>query len=152
MPILSRQTRYQAAIMRGSEILLIRQLEYKDGRTYWLLPGGGREGNESEEDCVRREMREETDLEVQIERLLLTYRSTWPNAIYKDYKTYLCSPGSGEARPGYEPEIEASAVYGIVEVRWVDLWDETGWDDRMRSDPITYANLERIRKALGGLP
>ena len=60
MSIPYRHTRYQAAIMIGSQILLIRHEEHNHGRTYWLLPGGGREDGESEEECVIREMREET--------------------------------------------------------------------------------------------
>ena len=143
-------TRYQAAIMRGSDILLIRHQEHQGGRTYWLLPGGGREAGESEEDCVRREMREETGLQVSIERLLFEHPANWSGPGYQHYKTYLCTPGDGEPQPGYEPEIEASQIYGIVEVRWVNLWDESGWDEIMRQDPITYSNLQRAREALQG--
>ncbi len=143
-----RHTRYQAAIMIGSQLLLIRHEEHQSGRTYWLLPGGGREDGESEEECVMREMREETGLEVRIERLLEEHDSAHPDGIYAHYKTYLCTPISGEAQPGYEPEIEASSVYKIAEVRWVDVWDMTTWDARISADPITSANLEMIRRAL----
>lgn len=143
-----RHTRYQAAIMRGSQILLIRHENHHGARTYWLLPGGGREGGESEEECVRREMREETGLEVRVERLLEEHDSTHPNLVYAHYKTYLCTPVSGEAQPGYEPELEASSIYKIAEVRWVDIWDESGWDPLMRDDPITAANLDYVQRAL----
>ncbi len=148
MPMAYRHTRYQAAIMRGSLLLLIRHEEHHNGRTYWLLPGGGREDGESEEECVRREMREETGLEVRIERLLVELDSTWPDPVYLHYKTYLCTPVGGEAQPGYEPEIEASSMYKIAEVRWVDLWDPPSWDPLMTSDPITSSNLDMIRRAL----
>ncbi len=143
-----RHTRYQAAIMIGSQILLIRHEEHNHGRTYWLLPGGGREDGESEEECVRREMREETNLEVRVERLLEEHDSTHPNPVYAHYKTYLCTPVSGEAQPGYEPEIEASSVYKIAEVRWVELWDQSGWDPLLLQDAITTGSLAYIRQAL----
>jgi 8-oxo-dGTP pyrophosphatase MutT (NUDIX family) len=143
-----RDTRYQAAIMRGREILLIRHQHHTGGRTYWLLPGGGREPGESEEECVLREMREETGLEVRIARLLCQHDSTWPDPIYLHYKTYLCTPVAGEASPGYEPEIEASSVYAIAEVRWFDLWDESNWDALLYTDEITLSNLNRVRAAL----
>ena len=42
-----RKTRYQAAILRGDQILMIRHREHADGRTYWVLPGGGIEAGES---------------------------------------------------------------------------------------------------------
>ena len=148
MSVPYRHTRYQAAIMIGSQILLIRHEEHHHGRTYWLLPGGGREDGESEEECVRREMREETHLEVRVERLLVEHDSTLPNPVYAHYKTYLCTPISGEAQPGYEPELEASSVYKIAEVRWVELWDQSGWDPLLLQDAITTTNLAYIRHAL----
>jgi ADP-ribose pyrophosphatase YjhB (NUDIX family) len=145
---LRRETRYQAAIMQGSQILLIRHQDHANGRTYWLLPGGGQESGESEEECVRREMREETNLEVHVERLLCHHPAHETGKYYKFYKTYLCRAISGEAKPGYEPEPEAAALYGIVEVRWFDLWDESGWPDLIRADYITYTNIQRVREAL----
>jgi hypothetical protein len=36
-----RTIRYQAAIIRGEDILLIKHREHGNGRAYWLLPGGG---------------------------------------------------------------------------------------------------------------
>ena len=143
-----RHTRYQAAIMTGSQILLIRHEEHQSERTYWLLPGGGREDGESEEECVRREMREETGLEVRVERLLEEHDSTHPNPVYAHYKTYLCTPVSGEAQPGYEPEFEASSVYKIAEVRWVELWDQSGWDPLLLADAITTTHLAHVQRAL----
>lgn len=58
---MTRKTRYQAAIMSGEEILLIKHQEHKSGRAYWLLPGGGIEDGETEVKCVEREVREETN-------------------------------------------------------------------------------------------
>jgi 8-oxo-dGTP diphosphatase len=144
----TRRTRYQAAILRDDEILLIRHSEHADGHTYWLLPGGGIEAGESEIACVQREVREETNLEVEVEGLLLDdllqYIEDGP---YKRYKTYLCRPITGEASPGYEPESSAAAVYAIVEVKWFSLFDETTWDELILNDAITLSGLRRIRAA-----
>jgi 8-oxo-dGTP pyrophosphatase MutT (NUDIX family) len=68
---LNRYTRYQGAIVRNHSILLIRHRENESGRSYWILPGGGIEPGETEEDCVRWEMKEETNLDVQVSALLL---------------------------------------------------------------------------------
>ena len=64
-----RNIRYQAAILKDHHVLLLR-IEEED-QSFWVIPGGGREGSESEEECVIREAREETYLLVQVDRLLL---------------------------------------------------------------------------------
>ena len=60
--------RVSVVLIRGDEILLIRHR--RDARFYWVLPGGGLEPGESLTDCGAREIREETGLEVGIQRLL----------------------------------------------------------------------------------
>jgi ADP-ribose pyrophosphatase YjhB (NUDIX family) len=55
--------RYQAAIVEDDRILMLKVWDHAhSGHTFWLIPGGGREPGESEEDCVKREVREETHL------------------------------------------------------------------------------------------
>ncbi len=142
--------RYQAAILRGDEILLIQHREHA-GRAYWTFPGGGREAGESEEDCVRREMREETGLEVEVLGLLLDDHISDPfDGSPRHFKTYLCHILSGEAAPGYEPEPEASEFYAIVKVGWFTLHDESDWGELLMKDPLTYPTLLKVRAALDG--
>ena len=66
-----RQTRYQGAIIKDDKILLIRHTEHASGHSYWVIPVGGREAGETEMACVMREMLEETNLVVRVERLLV---------------------------------------------------------------------------------
>lgn len=145
---MSERIRYQGAIIRDDHILLIKHRHHGDGRTYWIIPGGGRENGETKEECVAREMREETNLDVAVEKLLLddypgNYNITW------FAKTYLCRIIGGEAKPGYEPEIEASGQYGIVEVRWFDLRHPENWEPLLTTDRITFSLMQRIQKAMG---
>ena len=144
---MSRYIRYQGAILRDDHILLIKHCEHASGRSYWLLPGGGRESGETEEACIRREMREETHLEVSVDRLLLE-ETVNSRQGYQCYKTYLCWAESGEAHPGYEPEESASSIYAIDEVGWFDLRVPEEWDEKVKTDPITYPLLQRVRAAL----
>ena len=53
--------RVSAILHRGTQVLLVRH--HKGDRDYWLLPGGGVEGGEQLEEALRRELREECDLE-----------------------------------------------------------------------------------------
>ena len=145
---MERTIRYQGAIIADDgRMLLIQHREHGTGRAYWLLPGGGREDDESEVECVRREMREETCLDVVVERLLLDDAGI-PGDFYQRVKTFLCRPVTGTAQPGYEPEPEAAAAYAIVAVGWWDLHDEGTWNPHIVADPLTSSVLRRIRAAL----
>ena len=146
----NRDIRYQGAIVRDDQILLIRHREHGNGHSYWILPGGGIEPGESEEDCVRREIKEETNLDVRIVSLILNEPNP-TRSIYLARKTYLCAPYTGEASPGIEPEPDAASWYSIAEVKWFDLRDESGWDSELTTDPITYGQLQKVRKKLGYL-
>lgn len=144
-----RNTRHQGAIVRDHHILLLRGLDHLEIRTFWLFPGGGREPDESEQECVRREMLEETLLEVKVEKLLLD-DDVPPGGFYKSVRTYLCTPVAGTAGPGIEPEAQdLGYAYSIEEVRWFDLRDEANWGEAITSDDITFPLLQRVRVALG---
>ena len=149
----NRETRYQGAIVRDHHIMLLFGREdWGDGpREFWLLPGGGIEPGETAEEAVRREMLEETKLEVRVERLLLD-RPPHPSdsGPYKRVVTYLCTPLGGEAAPGVEPEM-SPAVWVILDVCWFDLRDERGWGEAILKNPITYDQLVEIRRQLGYL-
>jgi ADP-ribose pyrophosphatase YjhB (NUDIX family) len=145
-----RTIRYQGAIIRAHQILLIRHREKETGRSYWILPGGGIEPGETEEECIRREMKEETNLDVRVTSLLDEFSRQ--DSVYRSFKTYLCEPNMGEASPGFEPEPDSASWYSITEVKWFDLQDETSWNPELIADPYTYDELQRVRKSLGYLP
>lgn len=143
-----RYARYQGAIVRDHHILLIKHTNHGSRRSYWLIPGGGIEPDEAEEACVAREMWEETNLRVRVERLLLDEEAA-PGGAYQRRKTYLCSVESGEASPGYEPEPDAAAVYSITEVAWFDLRTPEAWPAELLTEHITFPLLQRLQVLLG---
>jgi 8-oxo-dGTP pyrophosphatase MutT (NUDIX family) len=145
---MQRTTRYQGAVMRDDHILLIQHRHHADGRSYWLLPGGGMEGDETPEACVQREVREETNLQVEVIRQVLD-DPDMPGGTYQRLHTYLCHVIDGEALPGYEPEDEAAEDYAIIAVRWLALRRPATWDMDVRSDPFTFPLLCRLQAALG---
>ena len=65
----------------------------------WGLPGGGLEYGENPEDGVRREVREETGLDVQVEKLLSAESA--PNNHHINL-IYLCKIVGGMFQPSYE--------------------------------------------------
>src|SRR5689334_1340749 len=100
-----------------------------------MLPGGGLEEGESEADCVRREMQEETSLIVRVDRLLMDEDDL--GGIYQRRKTYLCVVESGCPSPGYEPEFPVPDGYGIVETGWFHLRTPGSWGEDVQNDSIT---------------
>lgn len=145
---MNRDTRYQGAIVQENKLLLIKAIDHQDGELFWLIPGGGREAGESEEECIRREMREETHLEVAVERLLLEMPAFPEDQTYQRYKTYLCRVVGGEASPGFEPEDELAPLSTMLEIGWFDLGELESWDPLLVSTPYTYPQVLRIREAL----
>lgn len=66
--------RARAIVIRNRHIALIKR--QREGRTYYVVPGGGMEAGENPEQTAIRESREELGLDISIDRLLakVTYR------------------------------------------------------------------------------
>jgi 8-oxo-dGTP diphosphatase len=141
--------RYQAAILQNDHVLMLKVWDHAfSGKTFWVIPGGAPLPGESEEECVRREVREETYLDVEVERLL-SDEPDIPNGMYARAKTYLCRISRGLAQPGVEPEVDTAERASIQAVGWFDLRDSADWDALALGDPITLARLHGLRVALG---
>lgn len=69
--------RVAVILRREEEILLVQH--HKGGATYWLLPGGGVEYGERLEACARRELIEETGLEIAVGDLVYVSESIPPD-------------------------------------------------------------------------
>lgn len=91
------------ALLRDNEdrILLLRHT-YRLARP-WGLPGGGLKPGESLEECLRRELREEIGMEVEIEALLSA-------AAHYDRRLvdmiFACRPAPGQSLDNFRPNSE----------------------------------------------
>jgi len=59
----------------GSAVLVVKHR--KDGRSYWLLPGGGIRVGESAKTALQREIREELNISVVVGDLLFVVELQW---------------------------------------------------------------------------
>lgn len=66
---------------------------------WWNLPGGGMEPGETVEEAMRREVREETGLEVAVERLVGVYSKPQKQEVVL---TFLCRITGGQPSPTEE--------------------------------------------------
>jgi len=134
---MERIIRYQGAIIDDGYILLVRH-HGEGGYEWWNVPGGGRMEGEAEEECIIREIQEETGLRVKVERLLIDGPSH-RHSPYQRFKTYLCTPIGGIIRPdGIE----------TFNARWFDLNDASQTSLDILNNETTYVMIQRIRKAL----
>lgn len=77
-PVIQQKNVLAAAIFDDGRLLLVRRASGDSFLAgYWEIPGGGREPLEAWDDCLRREIREETSLEIEIVRPFSVW--TYPN-------------------------------------------------------------------------
>lgn len=69
--------RVAAVVLRGDRLLLVNHA--KDGRSYWLLPGGGVDFGETLVEALAREVREETGFDVRPGSVVLVCDSIPPD-------------------------------------------------------------------------
>jgi ADP-ribose pyrophosphatase YjhB (NUDIX family) len=116
----------QAVIVRDGYVLLGRRAN-DPGRGRWDLPGGFLQEAEDAEAALRREVREETGLELDN----LEFLGTW-NESYWD-RTVLCltwiaTPAGGDEQAGDD----------LVELRWFSP------DERPREHELAFPTFEEI--------
>ncbi|MEW5766803.1 MAG: NUDIX hydrolase [bacterium] len=123
--------RVAVLIIEEGKILLVQH--HKDGRKYWLLPGGGVDYGETLVECAKREIREEANLEVEIEDLLFINESIPPDRHRHVLNLYFRGKiTGGNLQIGQEPILDA--------IEFVDL---------SRLDSLTlYPNVKQEIKDL----
>ncbi|MGC9505919.1 A/G-specific adenine glycosylase [Baaleninema sp.] len=97
----------------------------------WEFPGGKIEPNESVTDCIRREIKEELDIEIEVGEHLITVEHAYTH-LKVSLNVYRCRHRSGEPKP-----LECD------EIRWVML-------DELEDYPFPKANvkiIEALRQA-----
>jgi len=67
---LKNRIRVGVLIFEDNKILLVKHVDPVTGFTWWVPPGGGLEGTESIFECGKREVKEETNLKVKLDRIV----------------------------------------------------------------------------------
>ena len=126
----------RAIIIEDDKVYLMFRRKVKDGKVneYYAIPGGGKEENETIEECVAREIKEEFNLDIEVLELLGTVEDE--KNIGYIYNTKLLG---GEFKLSGE-ELDRNTPDNYYEVRKVDIKDI----DNME---LFEENKEMIRKA-----
>lgn len=102
--------RVAALVIRDDRVLLVRHVKY--GETRWLLPGGGVDRGETLADALRRELREETGLQVAPGPLVSFEEAVSPDgARHVVQLVFRAEILSGEARATGDDARVAEAVF-----------------------------------------
>jgi 8-oxo-dGTP pyrophosphatase MutT (NUDIX family) len=105
--------RVGAVVIRDNKILLIHR--FKNGSEYWVLPGGGVESEETVEEGLVREVKEETGLDLQKYELLGENEFGDIHHIF-----YKCELAEGTPEIG-GPEKENSSEQNVYILEWVPV-------------------------------
>ncbi len=79
-----------AAIIRREDRIFATQRGYGDWKDYWEYPGGKVEPGETPEQALRREIREELDAEISVDKDLVTIDWDYPD-FHLTMHCYICS-------------------------------------------------------------
>ena len=122
------------AIFHNDQILMV--LHKTAERTYWTLPGGGWEEGETIEQTAMREVKEETGLEVDVEKLLFEEEYVGGTSY-----CYLAKLKSEHTEPNLEFLPKEESIFGTMLrfTAWHSLKDKK--DDTQVSKVISALNL-----------
>ncbi len=146
--VVERSYRLEGIISEDMKVLLIKHTG-NDGRPDdWLFPGGGKLSGESDETAVKREIMEETCLDIEPRGMIAEIELPEDGLYYSAKMFHFEYDGSSVPSPGTEPEDENEAYYTISEVKWIDLSDLSRIPAEYRSFPHMPERLEAIREHL----
>lgn len=115
-------TSVRGIVNYNDKIVFIHRIKTKDDgtvRDYYVTPGGKIEENESHEEALRREIKEELGIEIEIKDLCLELDDRDYNDSFQYF--YNCNYKGGELGTGDGPEFTDKENYkGVFEIVLVD--------------------------------
>ncbi|HET9869980.1 MAG TPA: NUDIX hydrolase [bacterium] len=106
--------RVAGIFVKDGKILLVRH--EKNGKSYWLLPGGGAEYGESMEEALQREFREEVGLDIQVGSMVLAHDSIPPDRHRQVLNLYfLVSSSGGELKVTPDAVLRDAAFHPLAD-------------------------------------
>ncbi len=124
----SLKVRATAVLIEDGNILLVEQRVAESLARGWSLPGGTLEFGETLQECIVREMKEETGLDVAIERLLYVC-DRLQDERHVVHVTFAVRRVGGRLQLGAEPEADANPIESVEMVPLASL-REYGFSQR----------------------
>jgi len=105
------------------KILLIHRVvsdETNTNNEYYVIPGGGVELDEEFKSALKREMFEETSLDLNIKEIFFEMEDINPSGLKRHHYYYLCEYISGEPKLNHNSP-EFNNGIGLHEPMWLDI-------------------------------
>ena len=107
-----------AIITDASGRIFATQRGYGEWKDWWEFPGGKIEPGETPEEALRREIREELDIDITVGRLLATVEYDYP-AFHLSMQCYLCTLPAGTPRLLEHEDARWLTRDDLDSVRWL---------------------------------
>ena len=113
--------RVGSIILREDKILLIAHK--KNGEIYWLIPGGGVDFGESLEEALKRELREELNIEIKAGKPCMLFDSIEPNGSRHIVNIYFLSEHiGGEFKLGTDDRLHDYKYFSSHELSQIKIY------------------------------
>ncbi len=144
--MLQRQS-VRAIILNGDKILALKRNKF--GQAYYTLVGGGVNLGEDQPTALRRELREETGLEVGVIRLVFVENG---GSLFGLQYIYLCEYKGGE--PALDPNSEEAKISAMGQNIYEPLWLPVSHIAKVpfRSESAAQAVMDGIRNGFPETP
>lgn len=118
-------TRVSVIVISDGKILLVKHR--KGSKQYWVLPGGRLEYGETFQECAVREIKEETGLDVAVDKMVFVSEAIAPDRSRHIVNVYLTANViGGTLRLGNEPVLAGVDFLPLSELQDGNLYPPVG--------------------------
>jgi ADP-ribose pyrophosphatase YjhB (NUDIX family) len=115
--------RVAGVLLHNNELLLVQH--EKEGKSYWLLPGGGVRLGEELHDSLRREFREELNLDVSVGSLFFVVEASSPQGDHVLQPTFhVTAENMDEIRVGRDKRVVAYDFFRQDAIEKITLYPD----------------------------
>lgn len=137
------KVRLGVVMFKDEKLLLVRQ----NDRPFWVFPGGTLEVNEGLEECAVREMKEEIDLEVSIEKTLYLadFLLDHPDGIRHTIDVFMLARyESGEPTMTLDENLNEIGFFTLDEVKTMQVEPRVAMDQLLKDWPENFRNTNGL--------
>ena len=134
--------RYRAIIIKNDSILLMKR--QKNGKTFYVFPGGMREENETEKQCVKRELEEEFGIMIEPKQMIYEISQNGEKQGF-----FVCEWISGDIHKTDAEEYSTNdiSLYGTYEPVKLSLEKAFNFEKISKNTEINEKNQEFFKKS-----